>query len=239
MYINVLLAFMIIASFFGAIVLHECGHAVVANWLGDPTPTIEGRRTLSIPAHIDPVGTLMCVLLAFQPIMGFGLGWGKPVNLDARKMRVNPDVGLVLVSLAGPLVNLIVGLLVSVLIHFTFPYLKDNIFTAYLLELLVVFAVVNIGLTIFNLIPLHPLDGYQIVYALLPARQASSWSRSAYYGPFLILALFFFLPFIGRLMGAGDFFLFRLASYITVGAMMLVGLASGLPPAAVQALYTL
>jgi Zn-dependent protease len=90
------------------------------------------------------------------------------------------------------------------------------------LQLLVVFSVTNVALAIFNLIPCYPLDGYQILYALLPSKQAMGFARSAPYGPFIILALFFLLPFIGLLSGAGSFPLFHLAFYIRELAAVIV-----------------
>ena len=95
--INVVLALMVIGSFLVAIPLHESGHALMASILGDRTPREEGRLSLSLRSHIDPIGTLMCVLLAFQPILGVGFGWGKPVKADPWKMRVGANAGVLLV----------------------------------------------------------------------------------------------------------------------------------------------
>ncbi|HBE24686.1 MAG TPA: site-2 protease family protein, partial [Ktedonobacter sp.] len=115
--INVLLALMVIASFLLAIPLHECGHALMASWLGDKTSRSEGRLSLSLPAHIDPLGTLMCVILAFQPGLPVGLGWGKPIKTDPWKMRVGANAGVLLVALAGPIFSLLIGLLVALLVR--------------------------------------------------------------------------------------------------------------------------
>lgn len=227
LYINVLLALMIIVSFLGAIVLHEFGHVLVAAWLGDHTAQAEGRQTLSLSAHLDPVGTLMCVLLAFQPILGVGFGWGKPVKPDPWKMRVGANAGVLIVAWGGMLFSLLIGVLVSVLIRFIAPYMMQNVILTHVLQLILVFAIVNISLTLFNLLPIYPLDGYQILYALLPSRQAAQFARSAPYGPFIILALFFFLPFLARLAGLGGFPLFELPSYILLGAQSLVSLVMG------------
>ena len=79
------------------------------------------------------------------------------------------------------------------------------------------------------MIPLYPLDGYQILYTLLPSKQAVRFARSAIYGPFIILALFFLLPFIARLSGVGDFPLFRLTFYIWLGTLALISLITGTP----------
>ncbi len=238
--INVILALMIVISFLLAIVLHEWAHAQMACWLGDQTPRLEGRKTLKLRAHLDPVGIVMCLILAFQPLpmaplLPFisvppaGLGWGKPVKPDPWKMRVHADTGVLLVASAGLLWSLIIGLLAAVLFRFLDPMLGSSFFPHLLRQWVLVFANVNIGLALFNVIPLYPLDGYQILYTLLPSKQAMQFSRSAIYGPFIILALFFFLPFIARLSGLSDFPLFRLTYYIWLGAQALISLVTGQP----------
>src|SRR6266496_3435808 len=116
--INVVLALMVIGSFLVAIPLHESGHALMASMLGDRTPREEGRLSLSLRSHIDPIGTLMCVLLAFQPGLGVGFGWGKPVKADPWKMRVGANAGMLLVALAGPIMSLLVGLVIALLVRF-------------------------------------------------------------------------------------------------------------------------
>jgi Zn-dependent protease len=239
--INVVLALMIIGSFLVAIIIHESGHALAASLLGDPTPRSERRLSLSLPAHLDPVGTLMCVLLAFFPAIAgpVGLGWGKPVKVDPWKLRGGPNGGTLLVSLAGILTSLVMGLLFAVLLRFIPLTLVTNAYTARVLQLVAVFACTNICLAIFNLVPLYPLDGYQILYSLLPSHQAVSFARSAQYGPFIILALLFLLPFLGQLSGLGSLFIFHIPYYILLGSFNLVGLASGFPATGISILYFL
>src|SRR5579859_5950008 len=227
--INVLLAFMLIVSFLGTIALHEWSHALVASWLGDDTPQRSERQTLSLRSHLDPVGLLLALIMSFQQITygPVALGWGKPVNTDPWKLKGGPNGGLLIVSCAGMLFSLLLGLLVAAIILFVAPFLTQNEITIRILQLLVVFSVTNVALAIFNLLPCYPLDGYQILYALLPSKQAVSFARSAPYGPFIILAIFFLLPFIGQLAGAGSFPLFHLPSYILELASDLVGLIAG------------
>jgi len=228
--INVVLALMIIGSFLVAIIIHESGHALAASLLGDPTPRSERRLSLSLRGHLDPVGTLMCVLLAFFQVAAgpVGLGWGRPVKVDPWKLRGGPNGGTLLVSLAGILTSLVVGLLFAVLLRFMPNSLYANDIIVRIPQLILVFASVNISLAIFNLIPLYPLDGYQILYSLLPSRQAVSFARSAQYGPFIILALLFLLPFLGQLSGLGSLFIFHIPFYILLGALKLIGLAMGI-----------
>jgi Zn-dependent protease len=223
--LDVLLALMIIGSFLLAIPLHEWAHAQMASMLGDRTGATMERKTLKVSAHIDPVGTLMCAILAFLSYSG--LGWGKPVKPDPWKMRVGANLGVLLVALAGPVFSLIVGLVFAALTRFLVPFFGSNIPLSFVLKLVTVFAAVNTGLAIFNIIPLYPLDGYQILYTLLPSRQAVQFSRSATYGPFIILILFFFLPFLGQLSGMSGFFLFQLATDINTLSLFLNSLVAG------------
>jgi Zn-dependent protease len=229
--INVVLAFMVIASFLLSTVLHGYGQTLIAALLGDPGPRNEGRQTLNLRPHLDPVGTLISVVLAFYPIylLPIGLGWGKPIKPDPWKMRVGPNTGVLLVALSGILINLLVGAATALILHFIYPPLSgvgDNPLVVRLLQLLIVFAAVNIALAIFNLLPLYPLDGYQIVYALLPSRQAAQFARSAAYGPFIVVVLFFVLPFLAQISRL-DFFLFRLPTVIASWALSLIGLLVG------------
>ncbi|GHO88376.1 site-2 protease family protein [Dictyobacter formicarum] len=225
--IDVILSLMIILSFLGAIILHEWAHAQMASWLGDHSSGTLERKSLRLGLHIDPVGTLMCVILAFQSFSG--LGWGRPVKPDPWKMKVGANTGVLLVACAGPIFSLIVGLAIAALMRLLIPITDGNIALNFVMKLLSVFATVNVSLAIFNIIPLYPLDGYQIVYTLLPSKQAVQFSRSAAYGPFIILIVFFFLPFLAQFSGLGDFPLFRLAFYIQLAAMILTSLAAGMP----------
>jgi Zn-dependent protease len=235
MKINVLLALMIILSFLVAIVLHEWAHAAVANWLGDSTPRREGRQSLRLRAHIEPLGLIMCIFMAFQPgALPMGLGWGAAVKPDPWKLRTGPNRGVITVALAGPLMNLVLGivsaLLVRVLETTSIALYINNPVTIRVVQLLVVFAVVNFSLVLFNILPLYPLDGYQVLYTLLPSKQAVKFARwAAPYGPVIILVLFLVLPFVGRLLNVGDFFLFNLGPYIWLGAMAVIELLTGIP----------
>jgi Zn-dependent protease len=233
--IDVLLALMIIGSFLIALPLHELAHAQVAAWLGDHSPNTDERRTLNFREHIDPVGLLMCIILAFQSMSG--LGWGRPVKPDPWKMRVGANTGVLLVAFAGPIFSLIIGLLFAGITRLVYPFLDFNFWTFFVLKFLVAFSCVNTSLAIFNIIPLYPLDGYQILYTLLPSKQAVYFSRSAAIGPFLILIIFFFLPFLGQFTGLGSFPLFHLAEYIRDGALGLNALVSGMPSDLLSALY--
>lgn len=225
--IDVILALMLIGSFIVSVSLHECGHALMALILGDRTPINEGRLTLNPRVQIDAVGMLMCVILAFMPVpAATALGWGKPVKPDPWKTRIGPNAGVLLVALGGILFSALIGVAASVILAFLPPVLYSNAYLLRIPQLVTVFATVNFALAIFNILPFYPLDGYEIVYTLLPERQAKGFARSAPYGPFIILALFFLLPFLARLANLGAFPLFELPTYITLGAQYLVSLVS-------------
>ena len=228
--INVVLAFMIIACFLLAVAIHEYAHALTATLLGDTTPRSQGRQSLSLRAQLDPLGTLLCVILAFYPGFQIALGWGKPVKTDPWKLRFGPNGGTLIVSLAGMVASLLVGALAALILHFLpAPLLdpKNNAVIFRITQLIAVFAVVNITLAVFNLLPVYPLDGYQILYTLLPSRQALKFARSAQYGPLIIIALIFILPFVGQITHLDGFFLFRLPYFILQGVLDLVSLISG------------
>lgn len=241
MVINVVLAFMIIACFLAAVAIHEYAHALTATLLGDTTPRSQGRQNLSLRAHLDPLGILLCVILAFQPILAgpMALGWGKPVKTDPWKLRGGPNGGTLMVSLAGIVVSLGLGLLVALGLRFLPAALVDttNGIVFRIVQLVAVFAAVNITLGLFNLLPIYPLDGYQILYTLLPSRQALKFAKSAQYGPLIIIALVFILPFVGQLTGLGGFFLFRLPFFILQIVLELISLVSGYPLGAVSYMY--
>jgi len=245
MAINVILAFMIIVSFLLAVIIHEYAHALTASLLGDTTPRTQGRQSLSLRAHLDPLGTLLCVILAFQAVAigPIGLGWGKPVKTDPWKLRGGPNGGTLLVSLAGIVTSLVLGLVVAFLMHFlptmffTSAALSANIFVMRAVQFMTVFAVANITLGLFNILPLYPLDGYQILYTLLPSRQALKFAKSAQFGPLIIIVLIFVLPFLGQLSNTSGFFLFHLPLFLLEGVLNLISLVSGQPLGGIIYLY--
>jgi Zn-dependent protease len=99
--------------------------------------------------------------------------------------------------------------------------------TPYILQLLIVFASVNVCMAIFNLLPIYPLDGYQMLYSVLPSKQAVQFAKSAPYGPFIVLVLFFFVPFLANIAGLGNVPIFHLSEYIWLGSMLLIAPISG------------
>ncbi len=154
------------------VTVHECAHAWMANQLGDPTARLMGRISLNPVVHFDPLGALMMVIMAFQRV---GIAWGKPTPVNPYHLRHGPRVGGAMVSLAGPLSNLLLAAVVAVPLRLSLPLPG-------LLGLLVWTVVIaNIGLAVFNLLPIPPLDGFSVLMGILSsirARWAYEWSST-------------------------------------------------------------
>lgn len=157
-----------------AITIHEFFHAFTADRLGDPTPRSYGRVTLNPLAHLDPLGTIMLFLVHF--------GWGKPVPIDPYNLSKREEI---LVALSGPLSNLGLALIFSIMIHF-FPF-----------PIFYIFIQTNVVLAIFNLLPLPPLDGSKIFLNILPEEQSVKWQQAFDQYGTILLAVVLFLPFQG------------------------------------------
>lgn len=179
-----------------AITVHEASHAYSAYRLGDRTAKAMGRVTLNPIAHLDPLGTVM---LLWSAIAGFGFGWGKPVPVNPYNMRrIGPKTGMALTSAAGPLANLVTAGILSL------PLRLDLIPSYGLAEFVLIIAMVNVFLALFNLIPIPPLDGFSVLLGFLPNREAASLSQLAQYGPILLLLLVFAgMRWLGPLLSSG------------------------------------
>lgn len=160
------------------ITVHEFMHAYAAHRLGDDTGRLLGRMTLNPLAHFDLFGTLLLVVAGF--------GYGKPVPFNESRLRSTSAVALV--AIAGPVANFVIAALCAIPLRFG---AADPFGGAYT-EILAFVVYFNCVLGIFNLIPIPPLDGSNVVYGLLPPRQQYSWRQVQQYGPMLLLALLFF-----------------------------------------------
>jgi Zn-dependent protease len=196
------LAGLVIALLVG-ITFHEFMHAFVADQLGDHRPRAMGRVSLNPVDHIDPMGAIFFLIAGF--------GWGKPVPVNADALRPG-RIGMAYVAAAGPLANLVVASVVAV--GFRAAHVAgllggpDN-FLALLLYWVVLF---NVVLGLFNLLPIPPLDGYNLVLPFLPLRTAMTVQRYAPYGVIALLLLIL-LPRVG---GASPLsWLFEAAQSIT------------------------
>jgi len=163
-----------------AITVHEFSHAFVADRLGDPTPRLQGRLTLNPLAHLDPMGIILLLLVRF--------GWGKPVQFDPFNLR-HPRRDAALISIAGPISNLIMAIIGSLLIRGLLSMGGSSAFMGLLLNFLVSVVSLNIVLGVFNLVPIHPLDGFKIVGGLLSEELARQWYELERYGYIFLIAL--------------------------------------------------
>ncbi len=200
---------LIIPAAFLAIIFHEISHGYVAYLLGDTTARDRGRLSLNPIKHVDIVG-LICMVL-------FGFGWAKPVPISAYYFK-NRRLGICLVSLAGPVSNILMAFLsvvlaVAIITFYTPQAAFMDTAIKILLEILVLFAVLNIGLAVFNLLPIPPLDGSKILFSFLPSRAYKFVLNYERYG-MLVLIILINTPFFDSLLKNARSFLFETITYV-------------------------
>lgn len=182
-----------------ALTLHEYAHAYTAYRYGDDTAKQIGRLTLNPLRHLDPLGTIMIFIVHF--------GWAKPVPVNPNRLR-NPKKDMLWISAAGPLANMVLALASGLLIRVlhTSGVTPDPHTTAGLLFFMVLFSLqINLALAIFNILPIAPLDGSKILYALVPIRFEKPIHLLERYGPFILIGLILFsqvtgMSVLGRLI---------------------------------------
>lgn len=166
--------------------VHEWAHAWSAYRLGDDTASRQGRLTLDPLAHIDPIGTFLL------PLMGIPFGWAKPVPVNPARFRrdVSMRTGMMITAAAGPISNIILALLATVitalLIRFQPDLLAAYPAVSYLLGIAIQ---MNVALAIFNLLPIPPLDGSRVVDGLVPYRYQGTWEKLTRFAPLLLLGV--------------------------------------------------
>lgn len=181
LFINPLLFVIYLAALLVAIAVHEFSHAYVADRLGDPTPRLQGRLKLNPLVHIDQFGLLF--------LLFFGFGWGKPVQFDPYNLK-HPRKDAALISLAGPISNFILALVLSLSLKL-FIFFKLNFLITIGRIIFVPIITLNLILGVFNLLPIHPLDGFKIVGGILPEKKAQEWYQLEKYGIIFLLMLIF------------------------------------------------
>ena len=177
-----------------AFAVHEFAHAWTADRFGDPTPRNNGRLTLNPMAHLDPMGSLMLIVVGF--------GWAKPVPVNPYALARRSSAAMMWVSLAGPASNLLMALIAAIpfqlgLVSAFAAFTNPGEILPTLDKLLFEFVYINLLLMLFNLIPLAPLDGEKILYYLLPVSGQKFLDSIRPYGPMILLAVLFLGPLLG------------------------------------------
>ncbi len=193
-----------------AISLHEWAHAITAHRFGDPTPEREGRLTINPIAHLDLIGALMFLFVGF--------GWAKPVPVNPGYFR-KPKLQMALVALAGPVMNLLLAFIAFIglvfltntqslsIMDLLSPMSDSSPGVRVLAQILGSSLFVNLGLMAFNLLPIPPLDGSNMLRLFIPYHLEDQYETLMRYGPFILLALVFLpIPFLSQwvhtIMGA-------------------------------------
>ena len=196
-----------------AITFHEFAHAWTADKLGDETPRMQGRLTLNPVAHLDPVGS---VLLVFA-----GFGWGKPVEVNPRNYSTKMSMSKAdaIVSFAGPAMNFILAIVFMIIwyaIRVFAPLFAVTQIGNIILDLIAVTVTINMGLAVFNLIPLPPLDGSKVLNHFLPynARQWFAEKEYAFYIVFLLIWM----------TGIAGYIITPIIQWLTMGLNYVIGL---------------
>jgi Zn-dependent protease len=190
---HVRVALLSLIAFVVSVSVHEFGHAFVADRLGDRIPRLQGRLTLSPAAHIDPIGTILVPLLgSFLPSSFPLLAWGKPVQTSPNNYtrRFSMRTGHMMVAAAGPLMNLLLAALASVI--FLIMGKLGWLSPAFAAALVNYVLALNISLMFFNLLPVPPLDGGTVLAGLLPESLQFILRPLERYGLLLLLVMMYF-----------------------------------------------
>ncbi|MEW6481651.1 MAG: site-2 protease family protein [bacterium] len=193
-----------IAVLLFSVVIHEVSHAFVADTCGDKTARLSGRLSLNPVAHLDPIGSILVPLFAFITHIPVP-AWAKPVPVNSYNLN-NPRSDMVKVALAGPLSNIGLALISSIILRLSFIPVGS-----YLEQILLCFVIANFLLSLFNLIPIPPLDGSRIIAYFLPPNTSFKVSFLEPFG-FIILILLLSFGFFNFIVQIA----FRL-SYFGVG----------------------
>lgn len=172
-----------------SLTVHEWAHAWSAYKLGDDTASLEGRLTLNPLVHIDPIGTILL------PLLGIPFGWAKPVPVRPERFRrgVNMKTGFAITAAAGPLSNLILAVSLTVGWALTFHFAHETYLHDQGIRKLVEFGILyNVGLAIFNMVPIPPLDGSRILDRFMPHSLRDTWDSFARVAPLLLLVFIYF-----------------------------------------------
>lgn len=183
----------LVASLVISITLHEAMHAFTGFWLGDDTARMEGRISLNPLRHIDPFGTILLPLITLvlfkAPLLA-----AKPVPFNPYRVRYH-EFGAALVGIAGPLTNIALAIVIGLFANIFQGSLSSTVLSA-----MIIFVEVNIGLFVFNMIPIPPLDGSRLLYAFAPESLQAAMAQLEQYGIFILFALIITVPAFSQLL---------------------------------------
>lgn len=172
-----------------SVIIHEVAHGLAALWLGDPTAKYADRLTLNPARHIDPVGSVLVPLITYFA-GGFIFGWAKPVPYNPYNLR-DQKYGPALVGAAGPLSNILVALIFGFFLRVLLVTGQVSLVGESAIADIFSFAImINVLLAFFNLIPIPPLDGSKLLYAVLPIREETKMRLEQFGFMFLFLAIY-------------------------------------------------
>lgn len=188
--------------------IHEFAHAWSAYKLGDDTAAMQGRMTLNPMVHIDPIGSLLL------PLLGVPFGWAKPVPVNPARFRrnVNMSTGMAITAAAGPISNVCLAVVAAVAWGLTMRFVPSMRGDMALNTLAMILIMQNIGLALFNLLPVPPLDGSRLLERALTYRNRELWETIERFSPILLIAAFV----LARYVLAGPLsYLFRVLTDVT------------------------
>ena len=191
--------FLISLSLILSVILHEMAHGYVAYWLGDDTAKRYGRLSLSPIKHIDLFGSLVLPLFLWLSHVPFIFGWAKPVPVDYRNLKKRPRDDI-MVAAAGIVMNLWLALIAALFLLLSAfiidPYTRGwiSLFWIYMIT-------INVGLAVFNAIPIPPLDGSKILFGWIKKPWVERYLSSGKYGLIIMLFLLVILPVLGNSIG--------------------------------------
>ena len=175
-----------------SVVIHEVAHGMAALWCGDQTAKRQGRLTLNPIHHIDPLGSIFLPLMLVVSGSPFLFGWAKPVPVNTQQLN-HPINDMLKVAIAGPLSNITLAVLCSVIIKVLIVVSPTTIRQfPWVIELLSYGVIINIVLAVFNMIPIPPMDGSRVLYRYLPDTGRSWLDKMEPYGLLIIILLSFF-----------------------------------------------
>ena len=185
-----------------AITFHEFAHAWTAYKLGDNTPMYQGRLNLNPLSHIDPIGLVMLIVAHF--------GWGKPVQINPNNFngKYSLSASEAIVSVAGPLANFIVAILFAIIYALLIKFMGLQFMMSTGGVIVEYIIILNIGLGVFNLIPIPPLDGSKILMHFLPYN-AKIWFESKQYIFYIVFLLLFVTGIAGNIVAPVNYFLYE------------------------------